>query len=126
MGRKTYESLPNNFYLGNRMIIVLTTQENYQPKHDNVKVRNSVDGVMQLLNRMWNTDHVYICGGGKIYEQFIGYADFLLLTRVDTAISDADVYFPPIQIGSWHLMTSRPQTEFTSGYTYYFETYKRV
>lgn len=122
MGRKTFESLPK--VLENRTVIVLTTRENYRIGNPNHFVMHSVAEVIKFLHEQ-DADHVYICGGGKIYEQFIGYADFLLLTRVDAVVDEPDAHFPMVQLGSWHLMTSRPQTDMSSKYTYHFEVYKR-
>ncbi len=121
MGRKTFESLPK--MLENRTVIILTTQD-FHVKALNHYTMHSVAEVIQFLHDR-DADHVYICGGGKIYEQFIGYADYLLLTRVDSVVENPDAFFPMVQLASWHLMTSRPQTKFDSGYTYHFEMYKR-
>lgn len=123
MGRKTFESIPK--VLENRTVIILTTQEDYHVRTANHFVMHSVAEVIKFLHEK-DADHVYICGGGKIYEQFIGYADFLLLTRVQHVIDEPDAVFPLVQLGNWHLMTSRPQIDFSSGYTYYFEVYTRA
>ena len=74
-GRETYEHLPIK-PLPNRKNIVLS--RNKDLTYDGCVVCNDIDEILKLAK-----DHtVYICGGQKIYEQFMEYADELMLTLV--------------------------------------------
>lgn len=80
MGRKTYESLPNQSSLEGRKNIVLTHNTAYNAK--DALVCHSVDEVLEEL-KAYDTKDVYIIGGGQIYEQFLPYCDTAHITRVD-------------------------------------------
>ncbi|MEK7177541.1 MAG: dihydrofolate reductase, partial [Patescibacteria group bacterium] len=92
MGRKTYESLPENFRpLPNRINIMITRDVNY--KVEGVIVYHSLEEVMKNLESKFK-DEVFIIGGAEIYKQGIKYADKLYLTLVDKEYLDADAFFP--------------------------------
>ena len=80
MGRKTYESLPNQSALTGRKNIVLTNNVNYKAK--DAKICHSVQEVLDEL-KAYDTEDVYIIGGGEIYEQFLPYCDTAHITKVD-------------------------------------------
>lgn len=78
MGRVTYESIPKK--LSNRMIWVLTSQENYKPKHDNVIVFNDE---LHLLDAVLSCEgDIFICGGLQIYRLFFPYVSVLWLSHI--------------------------------------------
>lgn len=88
MGRKTFESLPNQSALIGRRNIVLTRNKNYNAK--NAEVCNSVEEVFKLIKNV-DKKNVYIIGGGQIYEQFLPYCDTAHITKVDYTYQ-ADVH----------------------------------
>ena len=91
MGRKTYESLPNQSALTGRKNIVLTNNVNYKAK--DAKICHSVQEVLDEL-KAYDTEDVYIIGGGEIYEQFLPYCDTAQLDDWKvTARSDEHTYF---------------------------------
>ena len=73
MGRKTFESLPKA--LPGRKNIVTSVEEAI--KHAEAE----------------NTD-AFVIGGGRIYTEFLPYADNLYLTEINAEYPDADTYFP--------------------------------
>ena len=92
MGRKTYESLPENFRpLPNRINVVITRDFNY--KIEGVIVYHSLEEAIKNLESKFK-DEVFIIGGASIYGQGIKYADKLYLTLVDKAYPNADAFFP--------------------------------
>lgn len=86
MGRKTFESLPHA--LPNRRNVVITTNADYVA--DGAEVVTSVDEALEITKN----DNVFIIGGGKIYGEFLKYAEKLYLTEIDSECKDADTFFP--------------------------------
>lgn len=86
MGRKTFESLPHA--LPDRRNIVITSNKDYKAEGAEV-----VTGVQEALDKA-KGDNIFIIGGGKIYGEFMQYADSLYLTEIDAECKDADTFFP--------------------------------
>ena len=97
MGRKTFESLPG--ILPKRKHIVISRQLNYEAK--GVIVVPSLKEAIKLAYE--EDDSPFIIGGGQIYEQSIGLADSIELTRVHTEV-EADTFFPEIDLNIWKLI----------------------
>ena len=92
MGRKTYESLGKP--LVDRRNIVLSTRK--------ISGMETYSTAEAALNALKNQDNVFVIGGGKVFEQFLGKADELHLTLVDND-SEGDTFFPPYE----HLIGNR-------------------
>lgn len=86
MGRKTFESLPKA--LPGRKNIVISSNAQYQAQ--GATVVTSVEEALQIADN----EEVFVIGGGKIYAEFLPYADKLYLTEIDAECTDADTYFP--------------------------------
>lgn len=86
MGRKTFESLPK--VLPGRKNIVISSNAEYQAQ--GATVVTSVEKALQIADN----EEVFVIGGGKIYAEFLPYADKLYLTEIDAECADADTYFP--------------------------------
>ena len=86
MGRKTFESLPKA--LPGRKNIVISSNAEYQAQ--GATVVTSVEEALQIADN----EEIFILGGGKIYAEFLPYADKLYLTEIDAECEDADTYFP--------------------------------
>lgn len=86
MGRKTFESLPKA--LPGRKNIVISSNAQYQAQE--AAVVTSVEEALQIADN----EEVFVIGGGKIYAEFLPYADKLYLTEIDAECADADTYFP--------------------------------
>ena len=86
MGRKTFESLPKA--LPGRKNIVITSNAQYQVQ--GATVVTSVEEALQIADN----EEIFVIGGGKIYAEFLPYADKLYLTEIDAECTDADTYFP--------------------------------
>lgn len=93
MGRKTFESLPK--VLPNRRNVVISSDKTL--KIDGAEVCSSVEEVLKLCKN----DNVFIIGGGRVYAEFLEYADKLYLTEVDAECADADTFFPQTDKSRW-------------------------
>ena len=86
MGRKTFESLPKA--LPGRKNIVISSNAEYQAQ--GATVVTSVEEALQIADN----EELFVIGGGKIYAEFLPYADKLYLTEIYAECADADTYFP--------------------------------
>lgn len=93
MGRKTFESLPK--VLPNRRNIVISRNEDL--KIEGAEVCQSVDEALGLCKN----DNVFVIGGGKIYAEFLKYADKLYLTEIEADCPEADTFFPEFDKSQW-------------------------
>lgn len=97
MGRKTWESLPNK--LDKRINVVLSKQG--EVKGADATFDNLTDAIKAYqadshLSPIYDLKHIWIIGGGEIYEQAIDLADHLYLTHVNGSFK-GDTYFPKFQ-----------------------------
>jgi dihydrofolate reductase len=96
MGRKTAESLGRA--LPKRRNIVLSRSSN--TPIPGMEVVNSLAGLMALRR-----DEAELCiiGGGEIYQLALPFATHLYLTHVNTAVENADAFFPRFDDSKWHI-----------------------
>lgn len=86
MGRRTFESLPKA--LPGRRNIVISSNPDY--KADGAETVTSINEALEIAK----TEDVFIIGGGRIYKEFLPYADNLYLTEINAECTNADTYFP--------------------------------
>lgn len=116
MGRKTFDSLPKGALPGRRNIVVSRNRNYTAP---GAEVADSIEGAIKLCS---DAEKVFIIGGSQIYQQAIGIADRLLLTRFDRSQPDADCYFPAIPLDRWQSESCSDWfTDEKSGVKYCFE-----
>ena len=113
MGRKTYESLPEDFRpLPDRENIILTRSN---PDFDeSVKIVNSLDEAYEAAEN----EKLFIAGGASVYEQTLNSADKMILTRIP-GTHDGDTFFPDWNEENWELESRKGEgdlvfEEFTS------------
>lgn len=98
MGQKTFESIGRP--LPNRRNIVITIDKNFT--FEGIEIVHSPEELDELLKKSEKPDEeAFIIGGGQIYKLFINKADRLYITHVDVEFSDADTFFPIIDMGKW-------------------------
>lgn len=95
MGRKTFESLPK--VLPKRRNIVISSDKDLVI--EGAEVCCGVDEALELIK---NDSKIFIIGGGRVYSEFLEYADKLYLTEVDAECPDADTYFPEFDKNDWN------------------------
>lgn len=121
MGKNTLLSFPNGRPLKNRVNIVITRDKSF--KCEGAIVVHSIEEAIEETKK-YNSEDVYIIGGGSIYEQMLDYADTAYVTYIDYAYQ-ADTRFPNLDERSeWKLAEeSEEQTYFDV--EYYFRKYTR-
>lgn len=100
-GRKTFENTGN---LPGRRMIVLTSQENYDGGD---LVATSKPGVKLYVSPHQTT---WIGGGQSVYEQYIGEAEEVCLSRIDGTY-DCDTFFPMDTLEEEYEMIGRFQAQ---------------
>jgi len=104
MGRKTYESIGRP--LPGRRNIVLTrgTLEIppvKNPQTTSMEVVNSLDEVYAIAQ---GEEEFFVMGGGMLYNETFGKADFLYLTRIYAEAENADTFFPEVDEMEWDVV----------------------
>lgn len=119
MGKNTLLSFPNGRPLKNRENIVITHDVNF--KCEGATIVHSVEEAINEAKK-YNTEDVYVIGGGSIYKQMLDYVDTAYVTYIDYEYQ-ADTYFPNLsQLDEWKLVEeSEEQTYFDV--EYYFRKY---
>ena len=118
MGRRTLESLP--FLLPNREHWVITSQVDYEPPYEGVKVFHSPADAVQAAKTL---DLAYCIGGAQVYASLATYADRLYVTELHRAFT-GDVIFMEHTKPEW-IEVERIQGAGQEGLSYDFVTYER-
>ncbi|MDF2530984.1 MAG: dihydrofolate reductase region [Clostridia bacterium] len=89
MGRETFESLPGQEPLKDRINIVLSKSECF--KNEKITICRSLDELFQEL-RKYNLDEVLVIGGESVYAQLLPYCTEAYVTKIESK-QVADKYF---------------------------------
>lgn len=93
MGRKTFESLPNQKPLPNRTNIIITRYPTlFMAEHKDKDVYSlSLDGLKTLIESCPN-EEIFVIGGAEIYRQLMPYVDKIYLTKIHNNEKEADTF----------------------------------
>ena len=94
MGRKTFESIAGKPLPG-RLNIVVTRDATKLASVEGIIVVSTLTEAYQVAKDA-DCNEAFVIGGGEIYNQSIGHADKLYVTRVDAHFQEATVFFPDI------------------------------
>lgn len=89
MGRKTHESIGR--VLPGRTTIIVTRQKGYAV--DGAHVVHSLEEALALAEGMDRNGEIMIGGGGELFAQTIGRADFIYLSIIHQPF-DGETFFP--------------------------------
>ena len=119
MGRKTYESIGGR-PLPNRKNIVLSTGEVVGA----IGAKNFAQA-LQLASEEPNQD-IFVIGGERVFAEALPEVDTIYATEVDYSFSNADVFFPQINVNQWEEIsrTSQKANE-QNRYSFDFVEYRR-
>lgn len=93
MGRKTFESLPNQQPLPNRTNIVITRYPTFfMVEHKDKDIYAlSLSGLKALIENNPN-EEIFVIGGAEIYRQLMPYVDKIYLTKIYDNEKEADTF----------------------------------
>ena len=118
MGRKTAESIGRA--LPGRTNLVLT-RSGRVPYADMIPVATMDEARAHASGRL------FVIGGGEIYALALPLADTLHLTHVDTALADADAWFPAFDDADWQAIDHGAHPADTRhAHAYRFVDYQRI
>jgi dihydrofolate reductase len=123
MGRNTYESLPEDFFLsGNRKIIVASKK---QP--NSIVSRNLIftQNPLEFVSNYDKKEDICIVGGSLIYALFEPYVNKVFWTKVRTHIQTADTYYKP-DISKFELVSAiHFEKDVSNNHSFDMETWVR-
>lgn len=127
MGRNTFESILdyNGKPLSNRINVVLSHDDKLELPLGVFKF-NSVEKIINHYHSGEQTKDVFIIGGAEVYNQFLPYADDVLITYIDAEAPQADTYFNrEVLEKDFYIGGSEKHYCETNGIDFYYVTYKR-
>ena len=119
MGKNTLESFPGSKPLKNRVNIVIALEKTY--KVDGAIVVNSIEEALEEIKK-YNSEDVYVIGGGSIYKQMLDYCDTAYVTYVDYGY-EADTYFPNLEEKEEWVLAEEGEEQTYFDVEYYFRKY---
>lgn len=123
MGRRTWESLPEQFRpLPGRENLVVTRTLGFQAS--GAIVVSSLESAIEHAAPSVDADIVWIMGGGQLYREAMPLATELVVTQIELDVPDADTYAPAIG-AEWMLDSRSDRMESSTGIGYVFERYTR-
>ena len=121
MGRITYESLPNNKPLPNRINIVLTTSDSFFPEE--VIVCKSLVELLDQIKTLALND-IFVIGGEKIYSQLLPYCNEAYITKIYKKYT-ADKYLPNLDEDLNWKCVFESDYEYYNDICFYFVKYEK-
>ena len=120
LGRRTLAGFPNGLPLKERENIILSRNPNFE-----VRGADVVRSKEELLEKLkgYNSDDIYIIGGGMIYEMMCDYCDTAIITKLNYKYQ-ADTYFPNLDLkDNWEMIEEGEEMTYFS-IEYNYVTYK--
>lgn len=116
LGRKTLAGFPNGLPLTDRTNIVVSRNEDFSVR--GAEVVHSKEELLEKLKE-YDSDSIYIIGGGSIYEMLCDYCDTAYITKLNYRYQ-ADTFFPNLdKKDNWEIVDeSDEQTYFSIEYNY--------
>ncbi|SHI63682.1 dihydrofolate reductase [Desulfosporosinus lacus] len=103
MGRETFESLPGQEPLKDRVNIVLSKSEHFN--NEKVTLCRSLDELYSELEK-YDTDDVFVVGGESVYSQLLASCTEAYVTKIEEKYV-ADKYFVNLDKNkAWKLVSS--------------------
>lgn len=126
MGRKTFESLPDQKALPNRINIIITRDAEY--KADDILVVTSIDELFQLLDVI-NPDNEmvsFVIGGGNIAHQLLQYCNYAYITKVLRSFDATDTLIPNLDEDQDWVKVKETEYYMQDDLMYYYVDYMRI
>jgi dihydrofolate reductase/thymidylate synthase len=128
MGRNTWESIPDDKKpLKNRFNVIVSSKNDL---FDKSNINNGVivihpDYLDNYIDSLLNNGDVFIIGGEKLYEKYMGVADNIYATLIEKNY-ECDTFFPIEKFGKYEIYTySEPEFSQEEQCNYRFIKYKK-
>lgn len=122
MGRKCFDSIGRA--LPNRTNIIVSRNPEFYV--ENCILTHSIDAAL-LVAEQSGAEEAFIIGGGQIYQKGLALSSKLYVTEIDIDISDADIFFPPINYDHWKLLQEEKHLkDEKNAYDYCFKVYQKI
>ncbi|HAT68450.1 MAG: hypothetical protein A2481_03285 [Candidatus Yonathbacteria bacterium RIFOXYC2_FULL_47_9] len=117
MGRKTWESLPEEYkpLPGRENIVITRNASSVKTNKGPVIIFENIDSILEIAK----VEDVFVIGGAEIYRLFMPYAENIFLTLVMGEFK-GDTYFPSISESGWYKEYMRFNTEKANPYALAF------
>lgn len=134
MGRKTYDSLPNNKRpLPNRFnhVISREVKEFLWRNNKDGSVSHTLEDIKILLKtiktyKLEKIGNVYVIGGGQIYKELLPFCEKVFVTVIDHEFENVDTYFSNLkELPNWYLTKIGEEKEY-NGLKYRFNEYRKI
>ena len=123
MGRKTLESFPGGRPLPDRINIVLSASHE-EGNDGNVIWVKDIPSLLELL-KDYDTEDVFIIGGGNVYNQMVEYCQRAYITRINK-IFPADTYIFDFDSAEDWTLTEKGEPKTYADLTFSFDIYEKV
>lgn len=97
MGRKTFQSIGKEL-VGRKLIIL--TSDPYLSVGDH-HIAHSLEEAIYLAEKN-GEDELMVCGGAKVYKDFLPKADTMYLSQISWS-GEADTFFPVYEDSEWSI-----------------------
>lgn len=121
-GRKTFEEIGKA--LPGRINIVVSTTKKF--KAENLYTATNLEEALELAKKLspdYKNDEFFICGGQKLYQAALSFADKIYLTKINADIS-GDTFFPTFNEKDFKLI-QKSELYHQNGFEYFFAEYKK-
>ena len=124
LGRKTLAGFPNGMPLAQRTNIILSRKQDLEIR-GGIVVHNEEELFRELSK--YDSDEIYVIGGGSVYEMLVPYCDRAIITKIDYSYQ-ADTYFPNLEkLPNWELEEEgEEETCFSIEYCYQYYVNKEA
>lgn len=121
MGRKTLESLPG--LLPGRSHCVVTRDRSFYM--DGVSTVHSIEESIEEAQND-GLKSIFVVGGAEIYSEFLGIADKIIVSEVQTIVPDCNKFFPKIDDNCFELVGEEyPEKSEKDEFSFIIKTYER-
>lgn len=108
LGRRTFESMREDLP-GTVQVVLSRTERDFDA--DTAHRVGGVDEAVALVDSL-GYDHLYVLGGGAVYELFQSHLDRMVLSRVPGTY-EGSVCYPDFDEEEWVLVEETPDQGFT-------------
>ena len=119
LGRKTLAGFPNGQPLAQRTNVILSRKKDFSVRGGTV-VHDETELLRELAK--YESDDIYVIGGGSVYRMLIPYCDRAIITKIDYSY-EADTFFPNLdELEGWEL-EEEGEEETCFSIEYRYQTY---